>query len=867
MAADTIIWFDAHPFPGASAMGGKGANLARLQHGAWPTPEGFCISTAAYRQFMHANQLAAALDLTRMQEHSEAELQALCQKMQAAILSGRIPAEVTAAISTAYTQLQHDHVMEPVDVAVRSSATVEDLHQGSFAGVFDSFLHVAGYEALLLHVQKCWASLWHVAALTWMMKCDLTSVPYAMAVIVQRMVQAEAAGVMFTANPISGHPFEIVINSTWGLGEGVVSGQIAADTFVVDECDLDIKTSHIVDKEVMLAAAGFPRGGTVVQPVDQTRRNVPSLSEEQVRHLARLGLELQRQYGRPQDVEWACHDGKISVLQARPIVRLPAYFSLSEVERQNLRGAQQWYLEFREPFSPFGCSLERLKNPVYYGARGRAFGVKITNYQATIHGYIYHHEVMQKRPYLLSRVFQAWKLVHWLLLSRNTEKKFREETIPALTACMEDITSSMHNARDLAALCQQLDKAIKSYLSFEAETVLMNVLANTFCSLVVRFCKSLWKDGEAPKIAALFAGLPNKTAERDAALAQLIDCANAQGFASLFDGHWSFPEIVQQLKSSDSGQKLLWEFERFRAEFGYIWADGSTKDPGWRENSELICAIFKNGVHRRASAAVDTELFYHQVEARLASAWIDSLMPLRQKCFQQLVVLAKRYYPYREDHNHYSSSGVMLIRNILQACGERLVHLGVIDAAEDICQLTYEEIVELPQAIAQGTCDTYAPLIARRKVAGERQKRLTPPSTIVLDSTPIIPTVTPLGARQLTGIPGSPGVAIGPARVVSRRDLGKVQAGDILICDTFRPEWSPVLRYIRGLVTERGYQLSHGANLAREWGLPAVMGVQMATQVIGNGDSVRIDGSKGCVGVERAAERATDWKDATPCVE
>jgi pyruvate,water dikinase len=196
-----------------------------------------------------------------------------------------------------------------------------------------------------------------------------------------------------------------------------------------------------------------------------------------------------------------------------------------------------------------------------------------------------------------------------------------------------------------------------------------------------------------------------------------------------------------------------------------------------------------------------------------------------------------------------------------------LVHLGVIAEAADIVQLTYEEIVALPQVIAQDTGDTYAQHIARRKVAGERQKRLTPPSTIVLERPPVMPSVTPRHARQLTGIPGSPGVAIGPARVVSRKDLGKVQAGDILICDTFRPEWSPVLRYIRGLVTDRGYQLSHGANLAREWGIPAVMGVQIATQVIGNGDSVRLDGSKGCVGVERAAERATGWKDAELCVE
>jgi pyruvate,water dikinase len=165
----------------------------------------------------------------------------------------------------------------------------------------------------------------------------------------------------------------------------------------------------------------------------------------------------------------------------------------------------------------------------------------------------------------------------------------------------------------------------------------------------------------------------------------------------------------------------------------------------------------------------------------------------------------------------------MLIRNILQACGERLVQLGVIAEAADIFQLTYEEIVELPQAMAQGTCGTYAQRISRRRVAGERQKRLTPPRTVVLESTPVMPTVTPLDARQLIGIPGSPGAARGPARVVSRKDLGKVQAGDILICDTFRPEWSPVLRYIRGLVTEHGYQLSHGANLAREWGIPAVL--------------------------------------------
>jgi pyruvate,water dikinase len=768
-----------------------------------------------------------------------------------------MPEDVASAIKTAYWQLQRNHMNEPSGLAVRSSTTVEDRDQASFSGVFDTFLNIHGYDALLLHVKKCWTSLWNIAALTWVMKCDLSSAPYAMAVVIQRMVKADASGVMFTANPVSGNPFEIIINSSWGLGEGIVSGQIDSDTFVVDEFDLRIKTSHIVDKEVMISTAESCSGGTSRQSVEAARRSLSSLSEEQVLRLARIGLALQRQCGGPQDIEWAIESGTIYILQARPIVGLPNYFPLTE---QDLR-CTQWHLEFRELFSPFGRSLERLKNPVYYGARGRALGAKITNYQTTINGYLYHYEVVRKPAYFPSRLFQAWQLVRWFVLARNTERKFREETIPSFTTRMTEIKAAMSRDKSFVELIHQLDEMIKSYLAFEAETVLMNVLANAFCAFVIRFYVHLWKDSDPHEAAMLFSGLPNKTAQRDAALARLIDLAKEKGLWLYFEGSQSLQEVLQHLQHSGAGQEFLCEFERFREEFGYVWADGNSKDPGWRENSELILSVFRNSVHKHKSVAVDAQSLFPEVEARLASTpGVDGLFSLRQKGFRKLVVLAKRYYPYREDHNHYSSSGVMLIRDILYACGEQLVHSGMITDVTDIFQLTYEEIVACPEAIERGTFDTYAVLIRRRRVEEERQRRLTPPSTIDLESPPGLATIAAPNARRLTGISGSPGVAIGPARVVSRIDLGKVQAGDILICDTFRPEWSPVFRYIRGLVTNRGYKLSHGANLAREWGIPAVMGVRMATQVIGNGDIVEVNGSEGLVRIEPVACQAPDGK-------
>jgi pyruvate,water dikinase len=857
MTSGIIKWLPVLSPTSATEVGAKAANLGRLINFGWSVPDGFCLTTSAYQRFVQTNQLGELLDISRVAGRTAHELIEYCQNAQASILHGEMPEDVASAIRRAYRQLQRNDVSEPVGLAVRSSSTVEDLDSASFSGVFETFLNVLGDDALLLHVKKCWASLWNIAALTWVMKCDLRATPYDMAVVMQRLVKADASGVMFTANPVSGNPFEVIINSSWGLGEGVVSGHIHSDTFVVDEGDLSIKTSHIVDKEMMISTSACFSGGTSMQPVEQAQRSRSSLSEQQVINLARMGLELQRQFGRPQDTEWAIQDGMIYILQARPIVGLPVYFPLSEVDRQGLRYSE-WYLEFRELFSPFGRSLERLKNPVYYGARSRALGTQITNYQTTINGYLYHHEVIQKPAYLPSRLLQAWQLLRWFVLARDAERKFREETIPSFTGRMTEIRAAMSKARSLVELLHQLDEAIKRYLAFEAETVLMNVLANAFCTFVIRFCEYLWKESDPHGAAMLFSGLSNKTVQRDIALSRLIGLADEKGLWPCFDGRRSLQEVLQHLENSGLGQDFLGEFGRFRAEFGYVWADGNPKDPGWRENSELVSSVFRNGVHKRPPAAVDAQSLSHTVEARLHSSRLDGLFSLRQKCFRKLVGLAKRYYPYREDHNHYSSSGVMLIRDILYACGEQLVHSGMINDAADVFQLTYEEIIDCPEAIERGTFDTYSALIRKRRVEGERQRRLTPPSTIDLDSSARLATITAPDARHLTGISGSPGVAIGPARVVSRIDLGKVQVGDILICDTFRPEWSPVFRYIRGLVTNRGYKLSHGANLAREWGIPAVMGVHMATHVIGNGDIVEVNGSEGFVRIEPIAYRVPD---------
>jgi len=305
--------------------GGKGASLARLANAGLPVPGGFHVTTAAYRAFVAANDLQPAIlaALGSLNLTDPIALEAASARIRQLFTNATVPANIAAAIRSAYAQLSNAEHLTPdlqPPVAVRSSATAEDLPEASFAGQQETFLNVSGADAVLHATVKCWASLWNARAIAYRARQGIAAENVALAVVVQLLAEAEAAGILFTANPITGRRDQVSISAAWGLGEAVVGGLVTPDSLTVEKASGRVLERQTADKQVMTVRVA---GGTHEQPVPDHLRSAPVLDDAAARELARLAAQIEALFGMPVDIEWARASGRFAILQARPITALP----------------------------------------------------------------------------------------------------------------------------------------------------------------------------------------------------------------------------------------------------------------------------------------------------------------------------------------------------------------------------------------------------------------------------------------------------------------------------------------------------------------------------------------------------------------
>src|SRR5581483_5375234 len=347
-------------------VGGKGANLGEMARAGLPVPPGFCIVADAYREFAAPAQeaLARILGATRMDDADDVETKSA--QLRALLIAQPMPAEIAQQVCDAYHALGQQMGALPLRVAVRSSATAEDMPDASFAGQQDTYLNVQGAESLLESVKRCWTSLWSARAVTYRHKQGYPHEHVALAVVVQTMIESEVAGILFTANPVTQSREEMVLNASWGLGEAIVSGLVTPDTWVAQKGG-GILERDIASKEAAVTYA--PDGGIQQVAVEVDKRAIPSLSDAQLQTLIALGEQVEAHYGRPMDVEWAYARGKFYMLQARPITTLwtadhRPQGTEKDAKRYAIRDAQQgeynrtMFVEiFPDPLSPAFLSV------------------------------------------------------------------------------------------------------------------------------------------------------------------------------------------------------------------------------------------------------------------------------------------------------------------------------------------------------------------------------------------------------------------------------------------------------------------------------------------------------------------------------
>jgi len=837
-------------------VGGKGASLARLSGAGFPVPGGFHISTEAYRAFVAANGLYDFV-METVQNTTGADpalLEAASQSIRERFLQSEIPGEIVSAIRLAYRALDGSK-----PVAVRSSATAEDLPEASFAGQQETFLNIRGEEALFNAVKKCWASLWTARAVAYRNKNRVDHSAVALAVVVQELVFADAAGILFTANPINGHRDEILINAAWGLGEAVVSGAVTPDTIVVKKDSGKVMQRKIAAKLVMTTRTD---SGTLESPVPDELKLKPAIDTAQSLKLAQMGKKIEALYGMPMDVEWALAGGKFAILQARPITSLPPEWIGPNLKAVYARGSLAEHLP--NPITPlFGTLGLRAVNQVTRElAQKLKFDANELEYQyRAINGYVYMgfltdpvamwHMVRGSSSALKSMFIGTRE--SWLAASeKRDEMTARWESAACTPAALAELS-----AADLLKGAEEVfTEVARLYTVLQSTTLPAATSSEMIFSQVYRMVQR--KDG--PNAAAFLHGFDTVPMKAERALFDLA--VLAKNHAELAGALVQLPveEAAALLKNDQvpagvpEGVWGEWKsgFKAYLDTYGSMVYELDFANPTPAEMPELALDVVKmylsdqgqNPYERQRAAVEKREQLTRSTLARLiwpvkgwfekSLKWAQSAGPVREDC---LVDLGKSH---------------PLVRRLLGELGRRLAEGGAFGDREDIYWLEENEVLSLIKQMESGDpLPDLREIVAEREARWQKQLKLTPPAMLPEKSgwQVIVPWHrTDQGGNLLKGLGASAGKVTAPACVIlGPTDFYKMKPGAVLVAVTTTPAWTPLFAMASAVVTDIGGPLSHGSIVAREYGIPAVMAAGLATRRIRDGQIVTVDGSAGQV--------------------
>ena len=806
------------------SAGGKGANLGELVRSGFPVPPGFVVTTAAYDTFVRQKSLSQIIaQALRVEPVNGAAIRSAFQETP-------IPTEIEQEIRSAYRQLGQG------PVAVRSSATAEDLPQAAFAGQQDTYLNVIGEQAVLEAVRRCWASLWSDRAISYRQRQGVDQEQVKLAAVVQRMVEAESAGVMFTANPVTGRGEEVVIDASPGLGEAVVSGLVTPDHFVLQKRGRTWRVSERRLGRGELIIRSLPEGGTerlAGAAVAQTA----SLSERQLRQLRRLGEAIQEHFGSPQDVEWAWAEGRPFILQARPITALPR--PLPPVNRLQRLLASTFAEMF--PVRPYPLDLDTWI-PALAGAIEPMFAGLGLDLDLKRMFQVEDGVVLEFRPTLPR---PTWRILLAALRLFANILRYRPRAWQADPLLGEAQT----RARQLEALdpaTLSWDQILKIVLAekeipwYAGELRWRYFPRAAFAIIELRALLAML--GHANQLGALMWGAENKTIEANRELEQLARRVRYDPFlAQAFSTHEP-QELWSVLEEQPAGREFLMALRSFLDRYGHREAIISTsKQPTWKDAPETVLGIVKSfSAQEPDSQAVEPG--WQAVQAELLQHPLLRFAPIRS-AFWQVLADARSLLQIREDTHFYATLPLPILRRMFLEFGKRLAHSGMLEDAEDVYHLTLGELEQLN--------GEYPPPDLARELRATIQRRKD--ARAGLEGAPLIdPRLfakrAPVGEAYLQGMPGSPGVAEGPARIVrDGSEFDKLRMGDVLVAPYTNPSWTPLFQRAAAVVVDSGSAGSHAAIVAREYGIPAVMSTVTGTRKLRDGEFIRVDGNQGLV--------------------
>jgi phosphohistidine swiveling domain-containing protein len=832
---------------GLSQLGGKGASLARLAAAGLPVPDGFHVTTAAYKQFVTYNHLEAEISnaLAASDPAQPVTLEAAARRIRAVFEAGQMPDAIAADIAAAYAALG-----EPA-VAVRSSATAEDLPELSFAGQQETYLNIHGIDEVLDAVKHCWASLWTARAIAYRIQNKIDQNAVALAVVVQKLVFADAAGIMFTANPISGKRDEAVINAAWGLGEAIVGGVVTPDTVTVSKRKGKVIQRETTEKQVMTVRTDQ---GTQEQAVPDFLRKEPVLSDAQAVKLAHYGIQIEELYGTPMDIEWTLKGDQFAIVQARPITSLPEEpleWNTRAVEAAIM--ARGSFAEFvPDPVSPLFATLAV---PIALDATQKMM-VNFLDIEENgsylfevVNGYVY---VGIKSKYMLKMLIAT--LTKSKRILRNSRERWtavrakNRET--AAKWQMDDLTTL--STPDLVTGVREIFSGTAEYYTV-AQSGPIPAAASSEITFS-RFYNMLVKRKEDPDFTTFLLGIENIPLRAEKSLYDLAMWVGEQVELANYIKQTSSESICEALGADIVPPPLSGGFsDRFAAhlaEFGHTlydldFAKSIPADDPLPLVEALKAYIEGKGVnpHERQKSQIERR----ELTEQLITKRLD---PLRRKWFLKLLYWAQENAPDREDCIADLGLGYPQLRRLLKELGRRLTVDGALAQPEDIYWLEAQELDSLLSALEKGdTLPDQAALVESRRSFWQRMRNITPPTTLPEKSwlSRFLVHDNPEG-KTLKGYGVSAGKITAPACVMrGPDDFDLMHPGDVIVAVTTTPAWTPLFAMASAVVTDIGGPLSHSSIVAREYGIPAVMATGVASKRIMNGQIITVDGGAGIV--------------------
>ena len=839
-------------------VGGKGLNLGELSKiQGIQVPEGFCVTTVGFQKAIEQSEKFQALldQLTLLKVEDRDQIGEISRKIRQILLEVEIPSDVIKTVAHYLSQYGDDHAY-----AVRSSATAEDLPHASFAGQHDTYLNIIGKEAILQHIRKCWASLFTDRAVIYRMQNKFDHSQVSLSVIIQRMVFPQASGILFTADPITSNRKLLSIDASFGLGEALVSGLVSADCYKVQE-------DNIVDKRIAakkLAVYARKEGGTETQQLDPNQQKNQTLTDQQIVQLARIGRQIEAYFGCSQDIEWCLVDDTFYIVQTRPITTL---FPIPESNDKENHvyvsvGHQQM---MTDPIKPLGLSFYLLTTPAPMRTAGGRLFVDVTPKLEMVVNTLGQYDPLIKDALMtllecgdfIKAVSNDKKALN---PSRNNTNLLEEtENIPTIVS---DLIKK--NQTSIDELKQDIQtKSGSDLFDFILDDIqqLKKILFDPQSSAVIMaaFNASSWINEKMNE------WLGEKNAADTLSLSVSNNITSEMGLALLdvADVIRPYPEVIhflQQVKD-DTFLDILVKFEggkeshdaivNYLSKYGMRCAgEIDLTKPRWSEKPTTLVPLILGNIKTYEPGAGKRKFEQGlQVALKKEQELVHRLKQLpdgEQKAEEakRMISLLRNSIGYREYPKFGMINRYFVYKQALLKEAQQLVQNKLISEKEDIYYLTFEELSEVVR-----TNKLYYHQISKRKEEYKYYEKLTPPRVITSDGEIITGEYKRenLPPEAIIGLPVSSGVIEGRARVILNMEEADLEVGDILVTSFTDPGWTPLFVSIKGLVTEVGGLMTHGAVIAREYGLPAVVGVENATKLIKDGQRIRVNGTDGYI--------------------